>query len=128
LGYLLMVTDALIDEADDWGGILLNSIGWIPEHIPVCAAKQSAVIWPLPYESSHRYFFLLLLLVRRNQKDRIMIRFAKWRAGESFWMSIWGTIPGCITTGCDQESHRAAYNWPSVVRIRGGFGQEGSTL
>jgi hypothetical protein len=27
LGYLLMVTDALIDEADDWGGILLNSIG-----------------------------------------------------------------------------------------------------
>ena len=29
----------LIDEADDWGGVLLNAIGWIPEHIPVCASK-----------------------------------------------------------------------------------------
>jgi hypothetical protein len=28
-----------------------------------------------------------------------------------------GSIPGCITTGRDWESHRAAHNWPSVVRI-----------
>ncbi|CDR06146.1 unnamed protein product [Oncorhynchus mykiss] len=28
-----------------------------------------------------------------------------------------GSIPGCITTGCDRESHRAAHNWPSVVRV-----------
>ena len=34
-----------------------------------------------------------------------------------------GSIPGCIITGCDQESHRAAHNWPSVVRVRGGFGR-----
>jgi hypothetical protein len=33
-----------------------------------------------------------------------------------------GSIPGCITTGCDLESHRAAHSWPSVVRVRGGFG------
>ena len=25
--------------------------------------------------------------------------------------------PGCITTGCDWESHRPAHNWPSVVWI-----------
>ena len=25
--------------------------------------------------------------------------------------------PGCITTGRDLESHRAAYNWPSVVQV-----------
>ena len=29
-----------------------------------------------------------------------------------------GSIPGFITTGCDRESHRAAHNWPSVVRVR----------
>jgi hypothetical protein len=28
-----------------------------------------------------------------------------------------GLIPGCITTGCDWESHRLAHNWPSVVRV-----------
>ena len=28
-----------------------------------------------------------------------------------------GLIPGCITTGFDWESHRAAHNWPSVVRV-----------
>jgi hypothetical protein len=28
-----------------------------------------------------------------------------------------GLIPGCITTGCDWESHRAAHNWPSGVRV-----------
>jgi hypothetical protein len=26
-----------------------------------------------------------------------------------------GSIPGCITTSCDRESHRAAHNWLSVV-------------
>ena len=34
-----------------------------------------------------------------------------------------GSIPGCITTGRDRESHRAAHIWPSVVRVRGGFGR-----
>ena len=28
-----------------------------------------------------------------------------------------GLIPGCITSGRDWESHRAAHNWPSVIRI-----------
>ncbi|CAB1347832.1 unnamed protein product, partial [Coregonus sp. 'balchen'] len=28
-----------------------------------------------------------------------------------------GLIPGCITTGRDWESHRAAHNFPSVVRV-----------
>ena len=26
-------------------------------------------------------------------------------------------IPGCITSGCDWESHRAAHKWPSVARV-----------
>ena len=30
-----------------------------------------------------------------------------------------GSIPGCITTGYDWESRRAAHNWPSIVRVRG---------
>jgi hypothetical protein len=25
-----------------------------------------------------------------------------------------GSILGCITTGSDRESHRAAHNWPSI--------------
>jgi hypothetical protein len=29
-----------------------------------------------------------------------------------------GSIPGCITTGSDWQSHTAAHNWPSVVRVR----------
>ena len=29
-----------------------------------------------------------------------------------------GLIPGCITTGRDWESHRVAYNWPSVIWVR----------
>ena len=28
-----------------------------------------------------------------------------------------GSIPGFITTGRDWESHRAAHNWPSKVRV-----------
>ena len=28
------------------------------------------------------------------------------------------SFPGCITTGRDWESHRAAHNWPSVVWVR----------
>jgi hypothetical protein len=39
-----------------------------------------------------------------------------------------GSIQGCITTGCDRESHRAAHNWPTVVRFSGGFGCGGFTL
>jgi hypothetical protein len=34
-----------------------------------------------------------------------------------------GSILGCITTDCDRETHRVAHNWPSIVRVRGGFGR-----
>jgi hypothetical protein len=34
-----------------------------------------------------------------------------------------GSIPGCITTGRDRESHRAVQNWASVAWVRGGFGR-----
>ena len=34
-----------------------------------------------------------------------------------------GSIPGCITSGRDQESHRVAHNWPSIVQVRGGLGR-----
>jgi hypothetical protein len=37
------------------------------------------------------------------------------------------SIPGRITTGRDQESHRAVHNWPSVVQVRRLFGREGFT-
>ena len=29
-----------------------------------------------------------------------------------------GLIPGCITSGRDWETHEAAHNWPSVIRVR----------
>jgi hypothetical protein len=32
-----------------------------------------------------------------------------------------GSIVGCITTGRDQESYRAAHNWPSVARVGEGL-------
>ena len=28
-----------------------------------------------------------------------------------------GSVPGCITIGRDLESHSAAHNWPSIVRV-----------
>ena len=31
--------------------------------------------------------------------------------------TVTGSNPGCITSGRDWEAHRAAYNWPSVVRV-----------
>ena len=36
-----------------------------------------------------------------------------------------GSISGCITTGRDRESHRAAHNLPSIIRVRGGYGWRG---
>lgn len=36
------------------------------------------------------------------------------------WRSITtdpGSIPGCITNGCDRESHRAKHNWPSIILV-----------
>jgi hypothetical protein len=37
------VIDALIDEVNDRCGVLLNALGRIPEHIPVCARKKRPV-------------------------------------------------------------------------------------
>ena len=34
-----------------------------------------------------------------------------------------GSIPGCVTTVRDWESDRVVHNWPSVIWVRGGFGQ-----
>jgi hypothetical protein len=28
-----------------------------------------------------------------------------------------GSIPGCVTAGCDLETQDGAYNWPSVVWV-----------
>jgi hypothetical protein len=36
-----------------------------------------------------------------------------------------GLIPGCVAEGHDRETHEAAHNWPSFVRVRGGFGRPG---
>ena len=33
--------------------------------------------------------------------------------------------PGSVAAGRDRETHGAAHNWPSVVRVRGGFGRQG---
>ena len=35
------------------------------------------------------------------------------------WVRSWV----CITNCHDWESHKAAHNWPSFVRVRGGFGR-----
>jgi hypothetical protein len=32
-----------------------------------------------------------------------------------------GLNPGCITSGRDCESHRAAHNWPSIVQVWPGW-------
>jgi hypothetical protein len=36
-----------------------------------------------------------------------------------------GSNPGCVAAGRGQETHEAAHNWPSVVRVEGGFGRPG---
>jgi hypothetical protein len=64
------VLDALIDKAIDLWGLLINAIGRIPEHVPVCDRKTVRV--------TGVSFFL------RNQEDRIVVRCTKWRARESF--------------------------------------------
>ena len=33
--------------------------------------------------------------------------------------------PGSVTAGRDRETHGAVNNWPSIVRVRGGFGRQG---
>ena len=49
---------------------------------------------------------------------------AQW--SEALHYSAWGVtadpglIPGCVTSGREGESHRAAHNCPSVVWVRGG--------
>ena len=39
-----------------------------------------------------------------------------------------GSSPGYVTACCDLETHGVAHNWPSVVRVRGGFGRAGMFL
>jgi hypothetical protein len=36
-------------------------------------------------------------------------------------LEILGLSPGSVAAGHDREIHGAAHNWPSVVRLRGGF-------
>ena len=35
-------------------------------------------------------------------------------------LEILGSSPGSVAAGRDRETHGAAHNWPSVVRVRGG--------
>ena len=35
-----------------------------------------------------------------------------------------GLNPGCIPSGCDWESHKAAHNWPSVAGVGRHFKEE----
>jgi hypothetical protein len=32
------------------------------------------------------------------------------------------SIPGCVAACLDRKTHVAAYNWPCVVWVKGGFG------
>ena len=41
-------------------------------------------------ELSHWYFLLKFVLVSRNQEDRVMVRFAKWRVGGALYASLCG--------------------------------------
>ena len=36
-----------------------------------------------------------------------------------------GSSPSSVAAVCDRETHGEAHNWPSVVRVRGGFGRQG---
>jgi hypothetical protein len=40
-------------------------------------------------------------------------------------LEILGPCPGSVAAGCDWETHGAANNWPSIVRVRGGFSRQG---
>ena len=34
-----------------------------------------------------------------------------------------GSVPGCVAASRYRETHEAAHVWPSVFRVRGGFGR-----
>ena len=66
------------------------------------------------------HFFLLQWI-----SGKVVVLIApEWRSGLRHCISVPevpttvpGLNPGCITSGCDWESHRAAHNWPSVARV-----------
>jgi hypothetical protein len=59
----------------------------------------------------------------------------EWRSGLRYCIAvlavpleILGSSPCCVAADRDPETHGATQNWPSVVRVRGGFGRQGSTF
>ena len=63
---------------------------------------------------------------------RQKVRPPEWRSGRrqciavlAVPLEILGLSPGSVAAGRDRETHGAAHNWSSVVRVRGGFGQQG---
>jgi hypothetical protein len=50
----------------------------------------------------------------------------EWRSGLRCCVTTdHGLITGCIAAGRDRETREATHIWPSVVRLRGGFGRQG---
>ena len=55
-----------------------------------------------------------------------------WRSGPRHCIAvlavpqeILGSSTGSVAAGHDRETHGVAHNWPSVVRVMGGFGRQG---
>jgi hypothetical protein len=52
----------------------------------------------------------------------------EWRSGLRHCIAvpleILGSSPGSVAAGRARETHGAEHNWPSIVRVRGGFGQQ----
>ena len=61
-----------LDESWNIFQSVLVCVAWHPRHLTTSLLSESLV---LP---------ALVLLVSMNQQDRIVVRFAKWRARESF--------------------------------------------
>jgi hypothetical protein len=52
-----------------------------------------------------------------HRHSRVVQRSKTLHLSAQDFTTVPGSNPGCITSGCDWESHKAAHNWPIVVPL-----------
>ena len=97
----------------DW---CMHWLEGVPNTFPMCVCNQVAG-GNLPHTTgeNHRYI---------EDSSLYLCYCSNWGAVEGTASQCQrrhyrhpGSQPGCITSGCDWESHRAVHNWPSVIRV-----------
>ena len=75
------------------------------------SVEKSSHHYPVTYRTEGHYFFITAFRLCGHISISVLQQTLLSTATYSYVHS------GCITTGRDWESHRAARNWPSIVRV-----------